>query len=65
MQHRVAAAVTVATRGAPHIVLEEFDGEDVIVRIKATPEYPPEGARLAGQVLEAVTSYTEAARSLV
>lgn len=55
VEHRVAAAIDVPTRGAPHIVLEEMDAATIVVRIRATPEHPPQGARLAGQVMEAVT----------
>jgi len=52
---RVQESVSVSTKGSPHIALEEFDGDEVIVRIRATPEYPPEGGRLAREVLDAVT----------
>jgi small conductance mechanosensitive channel len=43
--------VTVNTRQDPHIDLEEFDGEEVVVRVSATPVDRGEGARLAGEVL--------------
>jgi small conductance mechanosensitive channel len=54
IQNRVAAAVTVPTKGSPDIVLEEFEGDDIVVRIKATPADRQEGGRLAREVLEAV-----------
>jgi small conductance mechanosensitive channel len=43
--------VTVATRHDPQIDLEEFDGEEVVVRVSATPVDSDEGAQLADEVL--------------
>ncbi len=42
-------------RAAPHIALEEVDGEQVVVRIQATPEHARDGARLADEILAAVS----------
>lgn len=39
------------TRGTPRIALEEIDGEEVIVRVVATPQDPDDGATLATEVL--------------
>jgi small conductance mechanosensitive channel len=47
--------IDVPLRTQPHIALEEVDGEQVIVRIQATPEHERDGARLADQLLEAIT----------
>ena len=55
VQDRVSEGLTVATRDVPHISLEEFDGDDVVVRIRATPANSSEGAALAREVLRAVT----------
>jgi small conductance mechanosensitive channel len=55
IQERVSEALTVPTREAPHIALEEFDGDEVVVRIKATPEDSADGGALAREVLRAVT----------
>jgi small conductance mechanosensitive channel len=55
IQSRVVDALTVETREAPHVALEEFDGDEVVVRIKATPENSSEGGALAREVLRAVT----------
>ena len=55
VQARVSEALSVETREAPHVALEEFDGDEVVVRIKATPENSAEGAALAREVLRAVT----------
>jgi small conductance mechanosensitive channel len=54
---RVADTVTVATKGDPEIALEEFDGEEVVVRIRATPDQPEQGGRLAREVLDAVAAF--------
>jgi small conductance mechanosensitive channel len=45
-------------RETPKIALEELDGDEVVVRISATPERPADGPRLASEVLEAVGSQT-------
>jgi small conductance mechanosensitive channel len=39
------------TRGNPRIALEEIDGNEVIVRVVATPQDPADGATLATEVL--------------
>jgi hypothetical protein len=48
------SALTVPTRYPPDITLEELDGEEIVVRIAATPERPADGAQLASEVLGAV-----------
>lgn len=57
VQHKVDETVTVRTKRAPHIALEEFDGEDVVVRVEATPVDARDGGRLAREVLEAVAGF--------
>lgn len=47
-------AVTVPTRGEPHIALEEVHGDEVIVRITATPQDRVYGPRLADEILIAI-----------
>jgi small conductance mechanosensitive channel len=47
-------AIGVPLRAMPHIALEEVDGEQVVVRVQATPEHARDGAKLADQILEAV-----------
>jgi small conductance mechanosensitive channel len=54
VQASLDAGVSVATRGTPHIALEELDGDEVVVRIEATPESPAEGPLLADEILTAV-----------
>lgn len=46
--------IDVPLRAIPHIALEEVDGEQVIVRIQATPEHARDGARLADEILSAI-----------
>jgi hypothetical protein len=43
-----------------HIALEEFDGDAIVVRIRATPADHDQGGRLASEVLRAVTDLHEA-----
>jgi small conductance mechanosensitive channel len=47
-------AIGVPLRAMPHIALEQVDGEQVIVRVQATPEHARDGAKLADQLLEAI-----------
>ena len=54
LQAILEEAVTVPTRGEPHIALEEVDGDEVVVRISATPVDRADGPRLADEVLVAI-----------
>jgi small conductance mechanosensitive channel len=56
VQALLREAIHVPLRGAPHIALEQVDGEHVVVRIEATPEHARDGAPLADQILAAVTT---------
>ena len=40
------------------VLLEEVDGDDVVVRVQATPEMPDEGAKLADEIMVALSSVT-------
>jgi small conductance mechanosensitive channel len=55
VQQRVTDALSVPTRDTPHIALEEFDGDEVVVRIRAVPDNSEQGGALAREVLRAVT----------
>jgi small-conductance mechanosensitive channel len=46
--------VTTPMRGSPRVTLEELNGDEVVVRIAATPADPALGPRLAGEVLSAI-----------
>lgn len=56
VQQAVGDALSVPVRDRPHVGLEEFDGDEVIVRIRAVPSDPAQGAALAREVLRAVTA---------
>ena len=51
-------SVQVLTRSRPDIELQELDGDEVVVRITATPERPADGAQLADEILGAVSRFT-------
>lgn len=42
-------------RGRPHVSLEELDGDELVLRIAATPRNSQDGAHLASEVLEVVS----------
>ena|SRR5664280_2346378 len=56
VQQRVAEVISVPVRDRPHIGLEEFAGDGVVVRIRAVPVDSAHGAVLAREVLEAVSA---------
>ena len=62
VQELLDSAIRDAVRSQPQITLEELDGDEVVVRISATPERPSDGPRLASEVLEAVSTQTGRAR---
>jgi small-conductance mechanosensitive channel len=51
-------AITTETRSAPNVVLEEIDGDEVVVRVRATPDRRNEGARLADEIIAALANVT-------
>jgi len=51
---QILQGIETKTRGEPQILLEEIDGDEVVVRIRATPQDPREGPRLASEVLQAI-----------
>jgi small conductance mechanosensitive channel len=50
--------VSVATRSGASVNLEEVDGDDVVVRVKATPEMSHHSAKLADEIMVALASVT-------
>jgi small-conductance mechanosensitive channel len=52
-------------RDVPRILLEELDGDDVVVRIQATPERSADGPQLAAEVLAAVAPSARGEQTLV
>jgi small conductance mechanosensitive channel len=57
VQRRVDEAVSVPTKGPPHVALEEVDRDEVVVRVRAVPSRPDEGGRLAHDVLHAMAGF--------
>ena len=52
VERQIVEAISVPTRRAPDITLEELDGDDLILNISATPLNPDDGAQLAAEVLD-------------
>jgi small conductance mechanosensitive channel len=50
--------ISTATRNPASVLLEEVDGDDVVVRIQATPEMSGDGAKLADEIMAALASVT-------
>jgi small-conductance mechanosensitive channel len=50
--------ISTPTRSGTSVLLEEVDGDDVVVRVQATPEIPDEGAKLADEIMVALSSVT-------
>jgi len=50
--------VSTPTRSGTSVLLEEVDGDDVVVRIQATPESADDGAQLADEIMLALSSVT-------
>lgn len=50
--------ISTPTRKAPSVLLEEIDGNSVIVRVQATPERASDGAHLADEIIAALVSVT-------
>jgi small conductance mechanosensitive channel len=50
--------ISTPTRKAPSVLLEEVNGDSVVMRVQATPERHSDGARLADEVIAALVSVT-------
>jgi small conductance mechanosensitive channel len=50
--------ITTPTRNPASVLLEEVDGDDVVIRVQATPERPRDGAKLADEIIGALASVT-------
>ncbi|MGZ4173677.1 MAG: mechanosensitive ion channel domain-containing protein [Solirubrobacteraceae bacterium] len=50
--------ISTQTRAKPRVLLEEIDGEDVVVRVQATPERSKDGARLADEIIAGLSGVT-------
>jgi small conductance mechanosensitive channel len=59
LQEILDERVTTPTRnGTATVLLEEIDGDDVVVRVQATPERSSDGAQLADEIISVLTSVT-------
>jgi small conductance mechanosensitive channel len=50
--------IRVPTRKPPSVLLEEIDGDEVVIRVQATPERHSEGAALADEIIAALRTVT-------
>jgi small-conductance mechanosensitive channel len=50
--------VSIPTRSDPQVVLEEIDGDQVVVRVQATPELSADGSKLADEIIAALATVT-------
>jgi len=60
LQEILERSLQTPLRDAPRITLEELDGEEVIVRISATPRVAAQGRQLASELLSIVSRETRA-----
>src|SRR5271155_1767028 len=58
LQEILEKSLQTPLRDAPRITLEELDGEEVVVRISATPRLAAEGRHLASELLSIVSHET-------
>jgi small conductance mechanosensitive channel len=58
LQEVLERSLQTPLRGAPRITLEELDGEEVVVRIAATPRVATQGRQLASELLGIVARET-------
>jgi small conductance mechanosensitive channel len=61
LQEVLEKSLQTPLRDAPRITLEELDGDEVVVRIAATPRVASQGRHLAGELLAVVSRETRAA----
>jgi small-conductance mechanosensitive channel len=54
VEEMLRGRISTPTRGSPRITLEEVDGDEVIMRISATPRDAADGPRLATEVLQGI-----------
>jgi small conductance mechanosensitive channel len=60
LQETLEKSLQTPLRNAPRITLEELDGEEVVVRIAATPRVASQGRQLASELLSVVSRETRA-----
>ena len=50
--------IATPTRNPATVLLEELDGDDVVIRVQAIPEHADDGARLADEIISTLASVT-------
>jgi small conductance mechanosensitive channel len=63
IQTLLEETVETPMRDRPRVALEEIDGDEVVVRIAASPESPVDGAKLSSEVLRALAAETRRAEA--
>jgi small-conductance mechanosensitive channel len=58
VQRGVERAITVDMRENPHIHLEEYNRDEIVMRIKASPRQSRDGGKLSHEILDAVQLFT-------
>ena len=58
VQEILDANISIPTRKPPSVSLEEINGQSVVVRVEAMPERSSDGARLADEVIAALSAVT-------
>ncbi len=58
VQAILESSISTEMRSPARVLLEEIDGEDVVVRVRATPERATGGAPLADEIIAALASVT-------
>ncbi len=62
LQEILEKSLETPLRSSPRITLEELDGEEVVVRIAATPRVATQGRRLASELLSIVSRETHSGK---
>jgi small conductance mechanosensitive channel len=50
--------ITSPTRSPATVLLEEIDGDELVIRVQATPERADDGAKLADEIIATLSSVT-------
>ena len=50
--------IRTATRSPATVMLEEVDGDDLVIRVRATPEHADDGAQLADEIIATLAGVT-------
>jgi small-conductance mechanosensitive channel len=58
IQQLLDDCIATPTRSPATVLLQEVDGDDVVVQVKATPEHPEDGAKLADEIIETLATVT-------